>query len=406
MVRAHGTKTRRLKSMATGSWRRNYYTNIATGTGLNHNDRLADRYTWDTDKYSLKVQEAAGGVSVELKFGPTVPNDRSLRVKLVGHYTGTGTVKLQAFNNKYAVWADVPKLTSDAPITLTASPTENDADEEFNGRLDLGSEVDWFNGGGTQAVLLRLHNTDETGSTDYYLSINELTITRKSRRIWNERFEEPSGTDESWDNSVVDTGCTLDPDVDTSLVAGANTDWLNLCCECTIDDVGEDAYYQEDFGGGYHRAELHIEFNAPRLNMFASGGDFIVLVYVWDSAWEQCFQLRIRHDGSDPRFWFRARPNLANQDSYGPVVKEETTYKIDVKWDMVAKEWNWRVNNHVYDSGTLTSSNGPIDHCQFGIASQAGNVAFSTYMDNIQVTGIQTTTTTTTTTTTSTTTTT
>jgi len=204
-------------------------------------------------------------------------------------------------------------------------------------------------------------------------------------KTWEEYFEASPGTDESWSGGSVSAGCTRDPDCATSGVSGAPADWDDDCLEATIDDVGDAAYYQQDFAGSPDPAYFHFEFIVPSLAQYVDSGDYICILYMWDDTWGQGIEFQISSDGSNPRLFGRFRAGGAPQEAWGPILSANTRYKVDAYWNDTGNAWEWRVDGETIDSGTEAIADA-IGVLQLGIcAGRTSTVTGTIYIDNFYI---------------------
>ena len=72
MVIAHGQKTRWLKDSMKPNWRYAWQVVVDPGTPQNQGERLAERYTWQYNKYELLANEVApvGACIITFDFKP------------------------------------------------------------------------------------------------------------------------------------------------------------------------------------------------------------------------------------------------------------------------------------------------------------------------------------------------
>jgi len=116
MSNAHGQKTRWLKGIRPG-WRTAWQVVVDPGTPINQGERLAERYTWQYNKYELFAKEVAGvgACVITFDFKP-VPKHaggggHDLQVWCHGYYTGNHAApqapKFQIYDHVGTGWDDI-----------------------------------------------------------------------------------------------------------------------------------------------------------------------------------------------------------------------------------------------------------------------------------------------------------
>lgn len=170
---AHGQKTRLLDR--PGGWRRAWQVVVDPGTGLNTDERLSRKYTWNRNKWELRVAEVVdvGAAIITFDFKPvpklttkTMQND--LTILFAGYYTGDHAAphapKLQIYDYIAVGWVD---LTGGA---LTAGRSV----EELLVLTAPGSG-DWWEAG-TNNVRVRILHAPVAGDTTHRLVVNHMGL--------------------------------------------------------------------------------------------------------------------------------------------------------------------------------------------------------------------------------------
>lgn len=184
-------------------------------------------------------------------------------------------------------------------------------------------------------------------------------------RFWDEQFE-ATGYDETWSSGETVAGSSsLDEDYATSSVTGAPADWDSKCLRSNM--VSDAACYVQHFFAAAHTVSYaRIEFiwgSFP--DALAQFGTHI-FAQQEDSGGVACWQLKIQERGASNDGPYRlqfyenaAGTGLTAHHSSSYEMSADTRYRIEVKWDGSANEWEFRFDGATAYSGTIDG--GPTD---------------------------------------------
>lgn len=171
-------------------------------------------------------------------------------------------------------------------------------------------------------------------------------------RFWWERFEEPTGAgyDRSWsEGEVVSGGAVIDPNKATSGVVGSADRWQSLCYEISA-AAAESAYTQQNFAGNESVVYVAVDAILDSESLANStGATFLTL---FDNVGNVLVRLRWYQDGSGD---LRIRANIRFDDSdnffdSNAILSLDTRYTVEVQWDTVANNWEWRIIDYSRDA--------------------------------------------------------
>lgn len=170
----HGQKTRWLKGRMRPNWRYAAAVTVDPGTPINQGERLAERYTWQHDKYELFFKEVAGvGAAVLTMDFVGVPKHaggggHDIQVTCLGYYSGNHSAghapKWQIYDWIGTSWVDIAGMVF---------ATGRSAYELLEGRVPFNA--DYFEAG-TNKVRLQMLHPVVGGNPLHEFHINHVTL--------------------------------------------------------------------------------------------------------------------------------------------------------------------------------------------------------------------------------------
>ena len=174
MVIAHGQKTRWLKDSMKPNWRYAWQVVVDPGTPQNQGERLAERYTWQYNKYELLANEVApvGACIITFDFKP-VPKHaggggHDIQVMCMGYYSGNhaspSLPKFQIYDYIGTDWEDITDMVF----------SSGGSDYEYlEGRALFDAK--YFQAG-TDNVRVRIFHPNVAGNVNHEFHINHVGL--------------------------------------------------------------------------------------------------------------------------------------------------------------------------------------------------------------------------------------
>lgn len=209
-----------------------------------------------------------------------------------------------------------------------------------------------------------------------------------------ERYENPSGYDNTWEGAVVTGGSVYDPNKTRTSVVGAPADWGVECLEVSP-AVGETSI-NNIYPYGVSNEQTVFYFKFDMIIGDASG--------LLDDTYIRIFRLVSQVSGTsvEGRIYYlggnlRIQINCYHDGSSNiynsiPILVEDTEYRVEVKWDTDDGKWAWRLDgvnqpnnidslDPITSDGTLIGS--PNDVHEVFIGSLPTAITATYYIDNI-----------------------
>ena len=175
----------------------------------------------------------------------------------------------------------------------------------------------------------------------------------------NEKFE-ATGYDETWSGGeTVGSGGSLDEDANPADVSSP-ANWGTKCLKAVGDGTANGNAYVSDsaamLSGSVHYFRLEVVVTS-----WAGNADVQDIIQVLDGG-QFAFRLRLYNDSVDNFFLMGVYYDGAYHALFAVETKFNlnTLYRIEVRWDAPADEWEWKINgvlqtNNVDSSYPITS---------------------------------------------------
>lgn len=204
-------------------------------------------------------------------------------------------------------------------------------------------------------------------------------------KVFAETFEGSEYDAENAWTEVQGTGCTINGDGAVAN-AGSPPNWGTYCMEL-FHAASVNNYAYDQFGDGsvrYFRGEVvFTDLSA----LVANGNKVIAFGSSNNSLATSNFGLHAYHDGTNLRLQMRANLNGAGFTDYlsDNLIVEDQVYRVEVKWDSTADQFEWRVDGISQDTAALTAGHVEMGTIFIGGVAADNPVAGQMYIDLIYI---------------------
>jgi len=201
-------------------------------------------------------------------------------------------------------------------------------------------------------------------------------------RVFDEKFE-GTGFEETWSSGkTVGSGSTLDEDADTDDVSNPSS-WIAQCLKMDAVSPNFDCFV-EDSPSYTLAMHFRIEFVITAESL--SDGNQFVFFRTWnDNYILEAFTCYIRQVSGNLRMRFTVNDDGTNTtlDDTTVIISLNQRYRLEVQYDITNNTYEFRLDDAVLFSGSLTSTH-PTDISRFRAGGSAGP-AITMYFDLIAV---------------------
>ena len=230
------------------------------------------------------------------------------------------------------------------------------------------------------------------------INVND-SITVRDVSDFNERYENPSGYDQTWAGATVGAGSTYDPNQITDSVSGAPASWGDECLQI-VTASGENCRNRSLVYDPAYQSVVYSKFEVIIESESLSNDTLRRLSFLTNSIGFNVCEVRLNKDGSgNLRFRFTISRDGSTWISHYSIntVSVDTLYRIEIKYDADNDAWAWRIDgvdqpndidssDPIESEGTLTTGRkDDIRQLYVGADISDSGSAITCYIDNVVV---------------------